>query len=199
MDHNGKARTVTGPAELQNVLSLLLDQIEPDALGLDYRLVGTGAALAQGVQLPVNDVDILMLRRGDVDRAAAALSEFPCRDSPVWLPDAGQYFARFEVAGIEVEISTVERSADTDTLECLGRGPWEHFVRVAMGRHLVPAVGLELRLVTELVRDRLDRYEPLMEHMRLHGADLPLLRKAMGERAVDPAWQEHILDQLQQH
>ncbi|MFC8258010.1 hypothetical protein ACFUNF_10335 [Streptomyces sp. NPDC057291] len=199
MDRNAKARTLTGPAELQNVLSLLLDQIDPDALGLDYRLVGTGAALAQGVQLPVNDVDILMIQRGDVDRAAAALSGFPCRDSPVWLPDARQYFARFEVAGIEVEISTVETSTDTGTLECVGRGPWEHFVRVGMGRHLVPAVGLELRLVTELVRDRPDRYEPLMEHMRLRGADLPLLRKAMGERAVDPAWQEHILDQLQQH
>ncbi|WP_327128568.1 hypothetical protein [Streptomyces sp. NBC_01727] len=198
MDDNGKARTLTAP-ELQNVLSLLLDQVDPDALGLDYRLVGTGAALAQGVQLPVNDVDILMIRRRDVDRTAAALSGFPCRDSPVWLPDARQYFARFEVAGIEVEISTVERSADTDTLECVGRGPWEHFVGIWVGRHLVPAVGLELRLVTELVRDRPDRYEPLMEHMRLHGADLPLLRKAMGERAVDPAWQEHILEQLQQH
>ncbi|MEU1468326.1 hypothetical protein ABZ434_08895 [Streptomyces sp. NPDC005761] len=199
MDHNGKARTLTRPAEIQNVLSRLLDQVDPDALGLDYRLVGTGAALAQGVQLPVSDVDILMIRRGDVDRAAASLSGFPCRDSPVWLSDARQYFARFEVEGIEVEISTVERSADTDTLECVGRGPWQHFVRVGVGRHLVPAVSLELRLVTELVRSRPDRYEPLMEHMRLHGADLPLLRKAMAERAVDPAWQEHILDQLQQH
>lgn len=95
-----------------------------------------------------------------------------------------------------MEISTVERSADTDAFECVGRGPWEHCVRVEVGRHHVPAVGLELRLVTEIVRDRPDRFEPLIEHMQVHGADLPFVRRAMTDRAVDVARQEEILDRL---
>jgi hypothetical protein len=142
-------------------------------------------------------VDILVAQRGDVDRFAAALSEFPCLTSPVWLPDARQYFARFEVEEIDVGVSTVEQFADTDTFECIGRGPWEHYLHVGFGRHVVPVVSLELRLVSELVRDRPDRYVPLIEHMRLHGTNLQLVHKAMRERGVDRALQDRVLDQLQ--
>jgi hypothetical protein len=190
-------KTLRGPAELRRILSLVLDQVDPEASGIEYRLVGTGAALAQGVRLPAGDVDILVARRADVDRFAAALPGFRCLDSPAWLTGARQYFARFEVEETEVEISTVEWPADTDTFECIGRGPWEHYVRVRIGRHVVPVIGLELRLVSELVRDRPDRYVPLTGHMRSHGADLQLVRRAMSERGVDPVLQERILDQLQ--
>lgn len=185
-----------GLEELQRILSLVLDLVDPDALGVEYRLGGTAAALAQGVQLPARDVDILVARRVDVDEFAAALSRFTCLVAPVWLPDTQQYFARFEVEEIEVEVSTVERSVDTDTFECMGRGPWEHYVGISFGTHVVPVIGLELRLVSELVRDRPDRYAPLIEHMRLHGADLFLVQKAMSDRAVDPVLQERILGQL---
>ncbi|MGH3117548.1 MAG: hypothetical protein ACRDP3_08995 [Streptomyces sp.] len=184
-------------AELQRVLTLVLDHVDPDAAGLEYRLVGTGAALAQGVRLPVGDVDVLVPRRGDVDTIAAALSGFRCLDSPAWLSEARQYFARFEVDEIQVEISTIEWPADTDTFECVGRGPWEHFVPVSFGKHVAPVVGLELRLVSELVRDRPERYEPLIEHMRLHGADLQLVQRAMSERKVDPVTHQRVLDQFQ--
>lgn len=185
-----------GLEELQSVLSLVLDLVDPDVFGVKYRLGGTGAAIAQGVQLPAGDVDILVARRVDVDHFAAALSRFTCLVAPVWLPDAEQYFARFEVEEIDVEVSTVERSVGADTFECIGRGPWEHYVEVRFGSHLVPVVRLELRLVSELVRDRPDRYVPLVEHMRLHGTDLQLVQKAMSDRAVDPSLQEHVLRQL---
>jgi hypothetical protein len=197
VDKNSKARTLHDPAELHSVLSLVLDEVDPDAVGFEYRLVGTAAALAQGVRLPVGDVDILLARRGDIDRAATALSGFPCLDPPVWLPGARQYFARFVVDEVKVEISTVESSTDTDTFECVGRGPWQHYVRIRLGKHVVPVVGLELRLASELVRDRPDRYVPLIEHMRSHGADLQLVQKAMRARGLDPARQTRILDQLQ--
>jgi len=85
------------------------------------------------------------------------------------------------------------------SLECIGLGPWNHYVDVRIGKRLVPVVRLELRLVSELVRNRPDRYTPLIEHMRSHGADLQLVHRAMNDRGVDPARQEHILDQLQHH
>jgi hypothetical protein len=72
-------------------------------------------------------------RRDDVDRFAAALFGFPCRTSPVWLADARQYFAKFQVDQIDVEISTVERPADTDTFEGIGPGPWEHCAILVKG------------------------------------------------------------------
>jgi hypothetical protein len=197
MEQNATVRPLRDAAELQKILSLVLDRADPEASGLEYRLVGTGAALAQGVHLPAGDVDILVARRADVDTFAAALSGFPCLTPPVWLPDARQYFARFAVDEIDVGFSTVERSVDTDTVECIGRGPWEHYVPIRCGRHVVPVVSLELRLASELVRDRPDRYEPLIEHARRHGADLQLIRRAMSDRDVNPILQQRVLERLQ--
>ncbi|MFG3138099.1 hypothetical protein ACGFZA_18050 [Streptomyces sp. NPDC048211] len=196
MEPHGRARALRGPDELRRLFSLVLDRVDPDTRGLAYRLVGTGAALAQGVLLPAGDVDILVGGRADVDGFAAGLSGFPCPDAPAWLPEARQYFARFRVDGTDVEISTVEWPADTDTFECTGRGPWEHCVRVGLGSHVVPVVRLELRLVSELVRNRLDRIAPLIEHMRVHGADLPLVQRAMSEREVEPQLRARVVEQL---
>lgn len=189
-------RPLRDRAELQKVLSLVLDRLDPDAPDFEYRLVGTGAALAQGVLLPAADIDILAARRSEVDRFAAALSGFPCLERQAWLPDARQYFTRFQVNEIVVEATTVEVPADTDTFECIGRGPWQHYVDIDFGEHAVPAVALELRLVSELVRHRPDRYMPLIEHMRSRSADLQLTHRAMSDRGVDPQLQQRILDQL---
>jgi len=196
MEQNSTIRPPRDQAELRDVLAMTLDRLDPEASGVDYRLVGTGAALAQGVHLPTGDVDILVARRADVDQFAAALSEFRCLDPPVWLADARQYFVRFAVAGIGVGASTVERPVDTDTFECIGRGPWEHFVRVECGRHTVPAVRLELRLVSELVRNRPDRYQPLIERLRSPDADLDLVHRSMRDRAVDPVLRQRVLAAL---
>jgi hypothetical protein len=194
MEQHSWKKPLRDRAELQKVLSVVLDQLDADASALEYRLVGTGAALAQGVQLPTGDIDILVARRGEVDRFAAALSGFPCLVPPAWLPDARQYFARFRVEQIDVEISTVERPADTETSAWIG--PWEHHVQIKLGTHIVPAICLELQLVTELVRDRPDRYTPLIQHMQVHGADLRLLLKAMREQELNPVLQEEVLGHL---
>src|SRR4051812_49226246 len=118
-----EARPLRDRAELQEILSLVLDRLNPAASGFRYRLVGTGAALAQDVRLPTGDIDILVARRDEVDRFADALSDFPCRQPPAWLTDARQYFTHFTVDEIDVGASTVERPTDTDTFECIGRGP----------------------------------------------------------------------------
>jgi hypothetical protein len=190
-------RSLRGLAHLQKVLSPILDRVAEQGQDLEYRLVGTAAALAQGVQLATSDVDVLVAQRSDVDTFATALSAFPCRTEPTWLAEACQYFTRFDVDGIDVEISTVEWPADGDTYECAGSGPWQHYVLVEVGEHVVAAVGLELRLVSELVRNRPDRYEPLIEHMRLHGADLSFIRKAVLARGVAPELRQWVADELQ--
>ena len=198
MEQNPWGRPLRDRAELQRVLSLVLDLLAPDPAPFEYRLVGTGAALAQGVQLPTGDIDILVTRRAEVDRFAAALSGFRCLEPPAWLPEARQYFTHFEVDEIDVGASTVEVPTDSDAIECIGRGPWQHYVDVDFGRHVVPAVALELRLVSELIRNRPERWTPLIEHLRSHGADLELVRRSMSERGVDPTLRQQVLDQLQQ-
>ena len=196
MDRASTVRPLRDQAELHETLSLVLQRADPDTAGFTYRLVGTAAALAHGVPLPAGDVDILVAQRSDVDTFAAALAEFPCLTSPTWIADARQYFASFHVGPIVVEFSTVERPADTDTFECVGSGPWRHFVHIAVGTHLVPVVSLELRLVSELVRDRPDRYGPLIDHIRQHGGDLDLVHRSMHDRGVDPMLRQRIMKRV---
>jgi hypothetical protein len=196
MDRDSRTRPLRDQAELRETLSLVLERADPDAAGLAYRLVGTAAALAQGVPLVAGDVDILVAHRSDVDTFSAALAGFPCPAPPAWITGARQYFARFTVEGVVVEVSTVERPAGTDTVECAGPGPWRHYVTIAVGTHLVPVVGLELRLVSELIRNRPDRYEPLIRHLRRHSGNLDLVRRSMRDRGVDPMLQQRVIEQL---
>ncbi|MFI6504943.1 hypothetical protein [Nonomuraea typhae] len=161
-----------------------------------YRVGGTGAALLQGVRLPVGDVDLLVARREDVDTIAAALSAFPCLYAASWISATSQYFTRYDVNGVHVEISTVELEDDSDAMECVGRGPWQHYVLVTCGSHRVPVVRLELRLATELLRDRPDRYEPLLDHMAARGFDAGLLQRAMTAQGLPPERRHWVNDRL---
>jgi hypothetical protein len=188
-----ETRPIRDRPELLKILTRLLDLLKPD---FDYRLVGTGAALAQGVNLPTGDIDILVARREDVDRFATALRGHPCLDPPQWLPPARQYFTHHTIDGIKVGASTVEVPTQSEAIECIGRAPWQHYVNVEAGNHTVPAVALELRLVSELIRDRPDRYTPLIDHMRTHGADLKLVQQSMKDRNLDPTRQREILKKL---
>ncbi|TDD06132.1 hypothetical protein E1292_15755 [Nonomuraea deserti] len=160
-----------------------------------YRVVGTSAALLQGVHLPVGDIDLLATRREDVNTFAAALSSFPCLHAASWLPEASQYFANYEVNGVAVGMSTVEKQVDSDEMECVGHGPWQHYVLIRCGSYRVPVVRLELRLITELRRDRPDRYEPLLGYMGTHGFDSDLLQRAMTARRL-PAERRQLVQEL---
>jgi hypothetical protein len=146
---------------------------------LRYRLVGTAAACLQGVAGPVGDVDVLVGRRRDVDAVAQALAGLPCVSAPRWVAVSRQYFACYRVDGVRFEVSTVEAPCDEDGRECLGPGPWRHFVTVDCGGHRIDCVRLELRLATELLRDRPERYRPVLAYLRAHGADRALLRQSL--------------------
>ncbi|MFG6193415.1 hypothetical protein [Nonomuraea sp. JJY05] len=183
-------------ADVTAALDTVLSTMRAAGVKINYRLGGTGAALLQGVRLPVGDIDLLAARREDVDEFETALASFPCLYAASWIPESSQYFARYEVHGVKVEMSTVERQVDSDGMECVGRGPWRHHVWVACGSHRVPAVRLELRLATELVRDRADRYEPLLDHMSAHGCDLDLLQRAMRDQGVSAERRSLVRDRL---
>ena len=185
-----------GQQQLRETLVTVLDHSLPACAQIEYRLVGTGAALLQDVPLPTGDIDILVRERESVDAFGSALASFKCRFSPAWMPEARQYYADYEVNGVGVGISTVEAETESDGLECVGRGPWEHYALVSCGPYTIPAVALELRLVSELLRDRPDRYTPLIQHMRVHGCDIELVRRGMGGRSLSQTLQEKVLGQL---
>ena len=168
----------------------------PACAEIEYRLVGTAAALLHGVQLPAGDIDILVKERRDVDSFNSALSSFKCLLAPKWLSEARQYYASYAVSGIEVEISTVNVETDLDVGETIGSGPWEHFVLIPCGSYIIPTVKLELRLATELFRDRPDRYNPIIQYMRLKGYDRDLANRAIEATGLPQSLQENVFKQL---
>jgi len=192
----GGPEAVLERARLVAALTVALDHVVPTHPDLQYRLVGTGAALLHSVELPAADIDLLVRRRQDVDAFGSALSEFRCLDQPAWLETTRQYYANYEVEGVEVGISTVEVDTAVDTIETMGPGPWEHFVPLACGPLVVPTVCLELRLITELYRNRPERYRPLMEHLRAKGCDVGLLQRGMQNARLPETLQDQVLRKL---
>jgi hypothetical protein len=81
-------------------------------------------------------------------------------------------------------------------MECVGSGPWRHYVLITCGSYRVPVVRLELRLATELLRDRPDRYEPLLDHMAAQGFDPDLLARAMAAHDLPAERRRMVADRL---
>ncbi len=95
----GTGAATLGLVEVMSALETALTALKAAGADPAYRVGGTGAALLQGVRLPVGDLDLLVAQRKDVDAFAAALSSFPCLCTPSWLPESAQYFTRYEVNG----------------------------------------------------------------------------------------------------
>jgi hypothetical protein len=170
-------------ARVQRVLDVMLPQV-PEA---SFRLVGTASCVLRGIEMPASDIDVLFRDRVAVDAWVAALSgAVTVHDPPVWLSDAQQYFARLSVEGVTIELSTVEIDADTDTAESVGLGPWIHFDVVPCGVYRVPTVALELRLVSEIARQRPDRFGPLVAYLRTHPCDLALVQRGLAANSTPP-------------
>ncbi|MFT4279182.1 MAG: hypothetical protein QM576_22790 [Rhodopseudomonas sp.] len=161
--------------------------------GFDYRLIGTAADLLRGIPIEPGDVDFLMRARADVDTFARALAPYRCLSPPTWMPCCVQYYAAFEVDGVQVDASTVESSSQSPFIEAFGSGPWTHFSEIAVADTRIPVVAPELRLATELCRDRKDQTAIITRWMRDHGCDAPLLRNAMEARGIDKATQSSVL------
>ena len=177
-------------SQIESVMSAILDGCGDSVADSDYRVVGTAAALLHGVHLPVADIDVLLRSRAGVDAFSAALGQYECLSPPKYLDCSRQYFASFKVQGIEIEFSTVEVNSESVTRECIGSGPWSHFVMARCGGRHVPIVALELRLLTELARGRADRYVPIWKFMQSRGYDRNFLARGLKERGISRV--EHI-------
>jgi hypothetical protein len=181
---------------LTNTLTQVLDHARPILPQIEYRLVGTGAALLHGVNLPAADIDILVKERQAVHLFADALKPFQCTIPPTHLKEQRQYYAEFIIDGVEVGVSTVEVETQSDAIETYGSGPWLHFEYLPCGGYMIPTVRLELRLVTELGRGREDRYCPILEFLRCYGCDADLVCRAMEAWEMDDTLQRNVLTQL---
>jgi hypothetical protein len=179
--------------DVERILTGVLAQVSP----AEFRLVGTASSVLRGIEVPAADVDLLFHHRAGVDAWFAALSTVLEVDtSPVWIGRSQQYFARLNADGVVIELSTVEVESDHDTIECFGQGPWNHFDVIGCGARTVPVVANELRLITEVGRAREDRYLPILEYLRAHGCDVPLVARGLGNLGTPPARRDQILTAL---
>jgi hypothetical protein len=178
---------------VRQALIALLDHAGDTFAQLQYCLIGTAAAVLRGVPMQAADIDLLMRDRADVDRFSSALAAFPCLSPPAFLAEAKQYYAAYQVQGATIEASTVEWPTDSACIETLGDGPWLHFTSIQCGRYQIPTIALELRLVSELLRERPDRYRPLIAWLHTNGCDIELLGCAMKARAIPEGRQAQVL------
>jgi len=184
--------------KLKETLIILFEQANHIIEKFEFRLVGTSAALLRGVELPTGDIDILVKERQAVDAISAGLSSWECVQQPTYLEEVRQYLAEFCVNGIAIGISTVEWETENDGLECIGPGPWNHFEEIKCGQFTIPTVSLELRLISELLRDRPERYAPLLRYIKEKGCDLDLIHQGMTAREMPVERQEQVIQQLTQ-
>ena len=187
---------------VRETLVTIFDCVLPAAPDVEYRFGGTASVLFRGIALPAGDIDFLLQQRRDVDlfsRGVSALSSTRCLMPPTWLPDDSQYFARYVVDNVVVEFTTVElqEELETDTFECVGRGPWEHFDLISCGPYRVPTVALELRLLSELRRNRPERYRPILETLRRQRCDVALVRRGFVARSIPEALQRETLKYIE--
>lgn len=183
-------------ARFAEALEMALNCAAPVVPRETLRLVGTAAALLQGVFLPVRDVNLLARSRAQVEACAAALDGFPCVTPPAWDAETGAYTARFLIRGIEISVTAAEDDATSAGFEMQGEGPWQHCVPIPCGAHTVYGVALELRLATELARERAARVAPLLRALRRRGCDLPLLRCCLEAQGVSQEMGQEILAKL---
>ncbi|ABD88723.1 hypothetical protein [Rhodopseudomonas palustris] len=181
--------------QLRHTLTIVLGLAKQEG-GFSYRLIGTAADLLRGVPIAPGDIDFLASARADVDRFARALAAYRCLTPPTWMPCCVQYYAAFEVDGVQVDASTVESASQSTCIEAFGSGPWTHFSEIAVGDTRVAVVAPELRLATELCRNRNDRAEIITRWMRDHGCDARLLRNAMDARGIDAATQSSVMTSI---
>jgi len=179
----GAAGSADGPGPLSRQQVRDTFQVWVPALGPfldDVRVVGTASSALRGIDLPVGDIDVLARNRSIVNALAAACTAdgWACVRAPELSTGDGldQYFASFDLLGAKIEISTVEgESQPGDLAECVGAAPWIHFDTVMVDDQPIPVVASELRLKSEIIRGRRERWEPIAAHMSETGFNRSLL------------------------
>ena len=94
--------------------------------------------------------------------------------------------------GVTTEFSTVEWETDSDAVECIGSGPWDHFALVRLGSVAAPVVARELRVVSELVRGRTEQHSVIAAFLRRDGCDVELVRRGMRAGGIAAQRQDEV-------
>ncbi|MEM7129610.1 MAG: hypothetical protein AAF702_24970 [Chloroflexota bacterium] len=183
---------------LLGVLKKILDASEYVLSPEKYRLVGTAATVLHGAATPARSIDLLMIDRENVDAMHLVMSAFRVDSPPIYQPEVKLYWASYFVDDIHVQVCVHESPASSDGMETRGTGPWKNYTKLPWGQHSVPTVALELRLVTELWRNRPERYEPLIDYMTTKKVDIGLLQRGLNEIKLPQTWQDAVVRQLAQ-
>lgn len=155
------------------------------------RIVGTASSLLRGVDVPAGDVDILARDRTTVDQLAreadAAGATCDARPRLIDTPFGGQYIADYHIGDVPVQISTVELSIPDPSYvaECAGDAPWAHFDMIDIDGHAIPVVASELRLVSDVIRGRADRWLATASFLADDGYDDRLLGDALARLPLE--------------
>ena len=170
-------------------LSPVLDDLV--RLSERVRVVGTASSALRGIVLPVGDVDILARDRAAVDELVLAFGSPSA--TVIETPFGHQYLADHVIGGVPVQVSTVESTASgrRRLAECVGEAPWRYYSLVDVAGQPIPVVASELRLASDLMRGRADRWGPIAAHLLTVGFDLELLSQAV------LGFPQPMLDELQ--
>lgn len=106
-----------------------------------------------------------------------------CDAGPRWIdtPFGSQYIADYHIGRVLIEFSTVELSVPDPSYvaECAGDAPWLHFDSVDIEGYAIPVVASELRLLSDVMRRRADRWLPIASFLAQHGYDERLMSAVM--------------------
>jgi hypothetical protein len=155
------------------------------------RVVGIASSALRGIVLPVGDVDILARDRATVDELVLAFGSPSA--TVIETPFGHQYLADHIIGGASVQVSTDESTASgrRRLAECVGDTPWRYYTLVDVAGQPIPVVASELRLASDLMRGRPDRWRPIAAHLRTMGFDVELLSQAV------LGFPQPMLDELQ--
>ncbi len=172
-------------SKTESTLQIILHKIQASRVKINFRLIGTAAAQIRGITIPTADIDLLAESRKDVDAFIEIFRDFIDSESPKWFNCSNQYYASFQIDSTRVEISTVEIDSRLDIMETFGHGPWIHYSMISIGEYEIPAVALELRLISEVLRERTDRIYPIVDYLKQNSLNTDLLKRTLSENRPD--------------
>ncbi len=188
---------------LRQVLEVTHEPLSHAKVG--WAVIGSGASTLQGCRLPPADIDILFAEPEGVHQFAQFMSVFAVprrpREGELWLSSREQpvafeppdpqkevwNFGRWMIADCKIEAAHIARPAGDPSMAqdwICEPGPriWPHIRHVPFGRYQVPVVPLEIRLGTELLRERKERVDEIVAVLQGQGHDRELLRQALSRQ-----------------
>ena len=193
MNRGGRAIVVR---QFSDILRDVLDCISTVISAEQYLLCGTAAGLFQGVFQPVRDINLLAKTRTQVDDFSHALRIYPQVEKPIYTESEKLYRATHLIRGVEVSMTALDTSQEDSENMVTSLSPWDYYTEVKIDSHTIRTEALELRLASEIARERPRHYLPLIKHLQKHGADVDLAQRAMAAKAIANDTMRKVISQI---